>query len=159
MQKALNDNAANLFRNRGDQGEYALLSLLPIENRDERFHYHTGKIFVLKSGIIKGCFFCSRESIKNGGSKVKSVIGGSYIKQRVIASEKYCHGGRELFSFGIIVGVNVMGDFTYHTVQHLCTVSMSSVWRTKRTDMSSVPGCCRTTRQYRIISWMRSFTL
>lgn len=76
-----NDNAVYLFRKIEDQGGYAMLSILQNGNQDDTFYNPTEKIFVVKSGIIEGVFFCSPQIIKNGASKVKSIMRGSRIKQ------------------------------------------------------------------------------
>lgn len=51
------DNAVKRFRKRGDQGGYALLSLLREENQHNVYHKYAEKIVAVKSGVLNGGFF------------------------------------------------------------------------------------------------------
>lgn len=51
------------------------------------------------------------------GLKTRSIMRDQRTKQMVIAFKRYRNDSHELFSFAIIAGTNIEGDFSYYIVQ------------------------------------------
>lgn len=107
----------NLFRKTGDQAGQALVSLLREGNVNGVKVRCSNRIVVVKSGVVDGGYYCSKDCIGEHSMKIEKILRCNRSKQRVIATEKYSHGGQERFSFALIRGTTVEGEFTYHVVQ------------------------------------------
>lgn len=111
------DGCTNLFRKTGDQGGYALLSLLRHGNDIAENKPRTKSLYVVKSGTVIGGYSASKDCIGKGNMRIEKIFRGEPLKQRVVATEKYRGTDHDRFSFALIRGTNVDGEFTYHVVQ------------------------------------------
>lgn len=75
------------------------------------------KVVVVEPLIINRGFYCSGESIKNGDSRIKSIMSDSHINQQVLACQKYSLEKRVFFSVAIFNGAAVVGSFSHSVVQ------------------------------------------